>query len=778
MTQLRLHTAFVCALTAHVLTGPANEATGAPIRLAAGGKAHARIALADSASIPEQTAAKELAHYLHRVCGARFEILSESKLVKAGSAVYVGPTDFARARGIDTPSLGAEEFVIRTVGNQLIIAGGRPRGTLYGVYVFLEDVIGCRWFTFFDEEYVPRRSELTIPPLDRRGKPAFAFRDLYCPIWCDFDAKRRFMVRNRLNGHSSLASEDHGGRGSTYVGGGVHTFYKYVPPSQFFDAHPEYFSLRGGKRLSANGQLCFTTPELQRTMAARVLAKVAATQSDDPALRVYSVSVTDHPGMCDCKHCAGLAKAEGSHAGPLLQLVNTVAKRVERDHPDVLVDTLAYRLRDTERPPKTTRPRRNVLIRLCPIDSNFAEPFDHESNRHIWENLQGWSDIAANLWVWYYPVTYGEGSRFPLANLRRWGKDFTLMRDRGVTGLFVEGDAGHMQMHDLADLKTWILAKLMWDPDRDVDGLVQDFCDHFYGRASGCIQEYLRRVEAAGQQARCHLTWRPFMTEYTYLTGEFLLGSQRLFDEAERAVEEQPEIWRRVRRARMSTDFASLVFASEVQAAAGEQDMFSLADVTERYRRTWYTTVEARIQKGRQPSTKKTVNDLLGIWGVERQPKPLPPPLADLPADRVRQTTTEFFSICQAKPVRNADAATGLAARLPTRGEFPLMFGLYDRINRAFIARTGVKAGDINDPGYGLYRLGRLAVPPGSYIWITNSWRIQIPVGFAHDTARPDQQWDIYVSLKLTGPTYPHGGADDEDAVWVDRVILVKPLSD
>ncbi|MBM4082804.1 MAG: hypothetical protein FJ278_24065, partial [Planctomycetes bacterium] len=146
--------------------------------LAQDGKATAAVVLSAKATLPEQTAARELADYLSKVTGGQFAIQDESSATRADFTLYIGPTQFAQAQGLDAAKLGPEEWLMRTVGKDLILIGGRPRGTLYAVYRFLEDVVGVHWWSPW-EESVPRKPTLAVDGLDRRGKPVLAYRDIY-----------------------------------------------------------------------------------------------------------------------------------------------------------------------------------------------------------------------------------------------------------------------------------------------------------------------------------------------------------------------------------------------------------------------------------------------------------------------------------------------------------------------------------------------------------------------------------------------------------------------
>jgi len=124
----------------------------------------------------EQTAAREMAEYLKRVTGAEFRVVAEDPAAKPAKAIYLGWTAFAAGKGIDCAQLGREEWALKSFGNDIVITGGRPRGTLYGVYDFLEKDIGVYWLDR-DTEVVPAKADLVLKPLDRRAMPAYGIYD-------------------------------------------------------------------------------------------------------------------------------------------------------------------------------------------------------------------------------------------------------------------------------------------------------------------------------------------------------------------------------------------------------------------------------------------------------------------------------------------------------------------------------------------------------------------------------------------------------------------------
>lgn len=82
----------------------------------------------------------------------------------------------------------------------------------------------------------------------------------------------------------------------------------------------------------------------------------------------------------------------------MLYHVNKVAEAVEKEYPGVWVETLAYMY--TRQPPKTIRPRQNVLIRLAVIERSGAQPLDGEMNPALMDDRPRWKLAAPDLFIW------------------------------------------------------------------------------------------------------------------------------------------------------------------------------------------------------------------------------------------------------------------------------------------------------------------------------------------------------------------------------------------
>ena len=275
-----------------------------------------RIFSSPVATKTEQYAASVLQDYIARISGCTLPIVHDAPA--DGKLIYVGFSGVPAAvlGDLNPAGFGKEEYIIQQAGEALLIAGGAPRGTLYGVIGLLGDHFGCRWYTR-DVTRVPEAKTLRIEGLPDRQAPALANREPWYREVHDID----FAVFNRINPSMAPIPEEKGGHFVIYPF--VHTFNQLVPPEQYFDEHPEYFSLVDGERQREGNrvQLCLTNPDVLRIATDQVLKWIA----EHPEADVFSVDQNDGYGYCECDNCAALDEAEGSHSGTLLHFVNLIA---------------------------------------------------------------------------------------------------------------------------------------------------------------------------------------------------------------------------------------------------------------------------------------------------------------------------------------------------------------------------------------------------------------------------------------------------------------------
>ncbi|MDR3690010.1 MAG: DUF4838 domain-containing protein [Fimbriimonas sp.] len=488
------------------------------------------IELAASASPSMRHGADELQKYIGEISGAKLPI---EGLDSTQTAIRLEAD----------PRMKSEDYRISTTVNGLVIKGGALRGVMYGCYAYLEDVLGVRWYTRTITK-IPHRQSIPLTKLDMKGSPAFEYRE---PFFTEaFD--RDWAVRNRTNGNSQQLDKSVGGKVS--YGPFVHTFSDIAPAEKYFDAHPEYFSMVDGKRVKGYHQLCLSNPEVLKLAIARVEDWI----KQYPDATIFSVSQNDTYYNCQCPECKAIEKAEGAPSGPLIRFVNKVAEAIGKKHPHVLIDTLAYQW--SEKPPLKVRPRANVRIRIAPIGACFSHPLDGcTENATPYKNLLDWSKVTKNIYIWHYTTNFANYLD-PLPNLDEIAGDTALFKKNGVVGFFDEGD--YSGGGEMAELKSYLLAKLMWDPFQPARPIIEDFVNGVYGSGAPYILKWLDLTHAAGRAMKAHARIYDPPTAL-YLSDEVLQEGDRLFDQAEEATQGSVTNLEAVQQARLSLEYVHLM---------------------------------------------------------------------------------------------------------------------------------------------------------------------------------------------------------------------------
>lgn len=537
----------------------------------------AAIVLPDSPTAVERTAADELKAAVRRISGEEWQIVPE-RAEPAGERNFLIGATRAAAR-IAPAAWRTDEILVAPLSNGSIVLAGDPvRGPIYAVDTYLEDVCGVRWWTSAESDYPTLRE---MPPVVSaiRHAPVFRYRETYYRDGFNADFKVRmkgnFSSRTRfMYTPMEFIPKEKGGDHRLYYfesrGSAYHSHFETLPPSRHFASHPEWYSEIGGRRVAK--QLCLTNDEMAEAYIAETLRRLRT----DPAVDFISVSQNDWAGPCDCVRCRAVIADEGAVSGLYLRFANRVAEAVEREFPSVTVDTFAYRF--TRKPPRLTRPRRNVTVRLCDIECAFNAPIATSGlDDDFLADLREWGRLApGRLYIWDYATDF-VSYMMPHPNLDVLGPNLRLFAGSGVTGVFEQGDA-LCSAGSFAALEHWVIAHLLWDPSRDARGLRDAFILGYYGETAA---PHVRRcrdiVDGAGAKAAAqgikvgcyHLSVTNFMDCATALAAADALD--RAIDAAERSGGPYAE---RLRREKLSFDHMKLVSWKDWELEGSRDEAF------------------------------------------------------------------------------------------------------------------------------------------------------------------------------------------------------------
>ncbi|MDR3689113.1 MAG: DUF4838 domain-containing protein [Fimbriimonas sp.] len=491
------------------------------------GVAKTTIDLPAQAPGAERRAAEILRHAVKEMSGVDLPIRF---VASPGSepAIQIGFTS-----ATETQTLKADGFSVDVTASAVRIGSGGRKGSIYGVVDLLERHFGCRCFS--PTAYVfPKRKTLRLPIGSYSDQPVNSFR----AINGDFDANEDWLDWQRLNNVNEMF-------GTGYY---VHTFHRLVPPETHFKEHPEFFAVINGRHDAS--QLCPSRPE-NVEIAVETLERAMAL---DPTKQVWSVSQNDNPEYCHCPDCLRIIKEEGSPSGPIIRFVNAIARRF----PHKTISTLAYEF--SRSAPKVTRPDANVQIMLCTIELSRSAPIATEpTSASFRQDIVDWGKISHNIYLWDYTVDFAHQIT-PFPNIKVLQPNIRFFVENNAFQHFQQSNTS--PGHEFSELKSYLIARILWNPNADIQAIEREFLAGYYGQAAPSIRSYIQAIERS-LRGRLDIFGSPIAHVDDMLSAKQMTQYGRLFDQAEAAVAHDDALLQRVKVARLSIQYAALSVAAD-----------------------------------------------------------------------------------------------------------------------------------------------------------------------------------------------------------------------
>lgn len=507
------------------------------------GNNNCQIVIPSGADSIELHAAKQLQHYLFEMSQTEIDIIEEDAF-NNGNCIFLGLTNYAKTQNIDFIRLEEDGYSYSNNDGNFIIAGGSEKGLLYGVYDLLE-YLGIRKYTP-DYSFIPKKNSIALPENDTTVVPVFKYRT--SPYLSNSDSE--FFDWNKQSSRDVW-------------GLFVHTFKTLIPHQKYYKTHPEYFSLRDGKRYPVT-QLCLSNEEVFNTLVAELKKRIA----ENPEATYWSVSQNDNAKWCQCENCTKLDSMYGGisnqfaqdgkykHSGSMIWFVNKVA----REFPDKTISTLAYRY--TREAPDNIMPEKNVNIMLCNIESTRENPVP-VTDPDFTNDLQSWAKISDDILIWDY-ITQFVSRNSPFPNLHTLGPNMKLYANNNVRSLFMQSTH---QEDEFGHLRCYLTCKLMWNPAADPETIIGEFLNGYYGAAAPYIRQYIdtMRQSLLENDFKLVIQGDPRDARDDFLSVDMMKEYNRLFDKAESVVEKDPQLLQHVQHARLPLVFAEIEIAKQIE---------------------------------------------------------------------------------------------------------------------------------------------------------------------------------------------------------------------
>ncbi len=417
------------------------------------------------ASSTVKYAAEEFVYYIHASTGIRLECSKDTNSASEYK-IHIGQTSEIPEKIVQKLTrMGDEGYYLLCDSGDLYITGNGERGTLYGVYSFLEEYVGVRYYTP-DCERILKADKIDIPnTLDKHFVPTFDFRDCF---WYEaLDAE--FSAKQKINSSISRKLENYGG-GASFDVNTVHSLSSLAKSDEDI--------------------LCLTSDEIYDT----TLESITKWLDENPSETVVSISYAEEKlKVCTCNECAELNKKEGTPLGSYIVFINKLADSISEKHTGVYIDTLiSY---SDPKAPKMSVPSDNVIIRLSTVDACFSHALNDCAANSIDEYITDWGKICKNLYVWDYTANFMY-YLCPFPNLYTIYDNVKFYLENNVTGIFEQGNY-NCASGEFGELRAYLLSKLMWNPEmskEEYSAYMCDFLEGYYGEGWEYILEYINKT--------------------------------------------------------------------------------------------------------------------------------------------------------------------------------------------------------------------------------------------------------------------------------------------
>ena len=509
----------------------------------------------------ELYAASVLYQYLYKATHAIIPFFSDiERCPRRTPEFHIGSN--VRGEKTDVSRLSDDGFIIRTKGEDIVIAGKTPRGTVYGVYYFLEKYIGFKCFTK-DTETFDSVKTLIVEDLDITENPAFEYREIYFRSAFDTD----FCVKNRLNSNMAHIPKEKGGKLKFY--NFHHSFHELVPPEIHYKTHPEYYSLVNGERLRERTQLCLTNEgvfwEARKTLRSWI--------QNNPDCKVFSIAQNDWQNYCTCPACQALDERHGSHAASVISFVNRLAEDIREDYPDVLLHTFAYQY--TKKAPIGLTVA-DVIVRLCNIECSWDIPMEKQALERpdsqaagFIENISRWGKICKHLYIWDYACNF-RNYLLPFPNYRTMPENLRTYQKNHIVGVMQQGNFSYGEASALTDLEIYLGARLLWNPKQDENRIIDEFIREVYGKE--CYPYIREYVDLLCNAAKGHPLTLYQNSDAPYITDALVEKAEVLFQKALSAVQTEKS------RRYLQKEYLSVLFMKASRMALENPERNALID--------------------------------------------------------------------------------------------------------------------------------------------------------------------------------------------------------
>ncbi len=605
------------------------------VKIVENGKTDYKIVVPLNATAHINTAANELVAFVKEATGAELEVETDGEsFSEEVKAISLGKTTFFESSGLKlTEKLGETGYVMKRMGNALLINAKDDNGVISAVYDMLGYSLGLEFYSY-DEYTLDKTGDMYLYDFDMEFVPSTDMRDIMMrSLTTQYRQRMRLYTGSGLGHWITFAHTVTGASSAKSAGNDL---YGFLPWSVYGKEHEDWYD-------ASHTQVCYSNAEMRAEMVEQIKKRI----ENNPDGKYLMIGHEDNFDMCECDKCKAERALYGGYSGQELNFTNLVAAEVDAwladNYPDREIFYVFFAYQTSQEPPVKKKTegdkevaikdengkyvpyydnlkiRKNVMVMYCPIDSDFSKGFSETENGTQYAQLKGWSDLFSgqglhdNIIVWGYSLAV-YNYFIPLYNFGTYSEHYRFYEECGVH--YIDDQAySSSGVPCFEAMQIYIQSKLMYDTSLNYNALAYDFIDHYYGEAAGTFKEYFDFFRA----------YYEYLAETKQITGSIWqeMGKEeywptevveKLFDYLDKCLkdieplkETNPDRWQllndRIRRERLTPIY--LAFTLHMNELSKEKQAEYLADMK-------YYTKKYEILESKESA--RDIDTLIETW--------------------------------------------------------------------------------------------------------------------------------------------------------------------
>lgn len=605
------------------------------VKIVENGKTDYKIVVPLNATAHINTAANELVAFVKEATGAELEVETDGEsFSEEVKAISLGKTTFFESSGLKlTEKLGETGYVMKRMGNALLINAKDDNGVISAVYDMLGYSLGLEFYSY-DEYTLDKTGDMYLYDFDMEFVPSTDMRDIMMrSLTTQYRQRMRLYTGSGLGHWITFAHTVTGASSAKSAGNDL---YGFLPYSVYGKEHEDWYD-------ASHTQVCYSNAEMRAEMVEQIKKRI----ENNPDGKYLMIGHEDNFDMCECDKCKAERALYGGYSGQELNFTNLVAAEVDAwladNYPDREIFYVFFAYQTSQEPPVKKKTegdkevaikdengkyvpyydnlkiRKNVMVMYCPIDSDFSKGFSETENGTQYAQLKGWSDLFSgqglhdNIIVWGYSLAV-YNYFIPLYNFGTYSEHYRFYEECGVH--YIDDQAySSSGVPCFEAMQIYIQSKLMYDTSLNYNALAYDFIDHYYGEAAGTFKEYFDFFRA----------YYEYLAETKQITGSIWqeMGKEeywptevveKLFDYLDKCLkdieplkETNPDRWQllndRIRRERLTPIY--LAFTLHMNELSKEKQAEYLADMK-------YYTKKYEILESKESA--RDIDTLIETW--------------------------------------------------------------------------------------------------------------------------------------------------------------------